>query len=88
MLTPDDLTRMLSQKPTKRKSTSSRCAIIRTENGLERVPMIEIKAADLGNFVGKVGSMRRSRKGRSYRAPNGSRRYLHGDGIEVVAYKV
>lgn len=33
-------------------------------------------AANAGLFEGKVGRMRRSRKGRTYRAPGGTRYYL------------
>lgn len=39
-----------------------------------------------GSFVGKAGTMRRSNKGRSYRAPNGSRRYVIDYNTEVIAY--
>lgn len=42
----------------------------------------------VGQYVGRAGSMRRSRKGRTTRNANGSRKYLHGDGPQVVlAYR-
>jgi len=43
-----------------------------------------------GEFVGNVGTTRRSRKGRTYHAPNGSRSYQEQWWVEnpVVAYKV
>jgi hypothetical protein len=45
---------------------------------------------DFGSFQGKVGTMRRSTKGRSRRMPNGSRRYVHNwfESNTVVAYKL
>jgi hypothetical protein len=44
------------------------------------------KAAEKGGFSGKVGSTRRSRKGRTYREPNGKRYY---EGLDSIpAYKV
>src|SRR5262245_15152303 len=43
-----------------------------------------------GEFVGKQGTTVRSRKGRTYHAPNGSRRYEEQWWVEnpVLAYKV
>lgn len=44
---------------------------------------------DLGKFEGKVGTTRRSSKGRTVRMPNGSRKYIapRGEG-RVIAYKL
>jgi hypothetical protein len=44
----------------------------------------------VGSFDGKQGTQRRSSKGRTYRLPNGSRRYIvseHGLSETVIAYK-
>lgn len=41
-----------------------------------------------GSYRGKAGSIRRSNKGRTTRAANGSRRYLIDYDSTVVAYKV
>lgn len=41
----------------------------------------------VGSFVGRAGSMRRSRKGRTTRVANGSRKYLRGEPDTVLAYK-
>lgn len=38
-----------------------------------------------GSFQGRTGSVTRSRKGRTTRKPNGTRRYFSND-VEVVAY--
>lgn len=45
---------------------------------------------EFGAFVGKVGSIRRSRKGASRRLPNGRRKYdAPWDGkLDVVSYKL
>lgn len=46
-------------------------------------------ASQAGSFQGRVGSMRRTRKGATRRNPNGSRRYVNNTNQEqVVAYKV
>lgn len=42
----------------------------------------------VGAFVGRAGSIRRSRKGRTYHAANGSRKYIISHDSEVLAYKV
>lgn len=39
-----------------------------------------------GSFQGRAGTIRRSNKGRTYRAPNGSRRYIIDYNTEVIAY--
>ena len=49
---------------------------------------------DIGSFEGKVGTMRRSRRGISTRNPNGSRRYTNPQApfvegnVKVLAYKL
>lgn len=68
-------------------------AIIRNSEGtLETVTIKKMGDFDLGKHVGKVGSIRRSRKGASRRLPNGKRYYQHHDydanAQEVVAYSL
>ena len=71
----------LMQSPKK----ESKLGFYRTTSG-ERIEGI-VPADLVGKMDGKTGSMRRSRKGRTYRAPNGSRRYIASDAIrEDVAY--
>jgi len=45
---------------------------------------------DFGSFEGKVGSVRRSTKGRSRRMPNGRRKYVQNwfEETTVIAYKL
>lgn len=60
-------------------------AMIRGENGLEKVPLSKLT---VGAFEGKTGTLRRSRKGRTYHAPNGQRYYAgQYDTPEVVSYQ-
>jgi hypothetical protein len=42
---------------------------------------------DLGSFHGRAGTPKRSRKGRTYRAPNGVRKYHPWNPQEVIAYR-
>jgi len=46
----------------------------------------KLKSELVGSFQGKQGSLRRSNKGRTYRAPNGSRRYIADWENTAVAY--
>ena len=69
---------------TKKVSKPKKWAML--SNG-EIVPLNKGTTVRVGSFQGKVGSMARSRKGRSYRKPNGERYYLAGS-QDVVAYKV
>jgi len=39
-----------------------------------------------GSFTGRAGSIGRSNKGRTYRKPNGSRRYLVDYESDIIAY--
>lgn len=71
---------MSGRKITKK---AQRFALIRTEDGIEKVPL---KNLEPGEFHGKVGTTRRSRKGRTYKAPNGSRKFQPNWEQEVVAY--
>ena len=63
-------------------------AMVIDENGAAQ--WVQANKADMGSFHGKVGTPKRSRKGRTYNAPNWSRWYPHSHsayGSEVIAYK-
>lgn len=61
-------------------------ALVRAENGLEKVALAKL---EVGQFEGKQGTPRRSRKGRTYRAPNGRRFMAHQwEKPEVVLYRL
>ena len=73
---------------TKKVSKPRKWALLRNESGtLEMVSVSKSTTERVGSFQGNVGSMARSRKGRSYRKPNGERYYLQGS-QDVIAYKV
>lgn len=71
----------------KKQGKTKKFALVRTDNGLEFENLSKSTTAKVGSYQGNVGSARRSRKGRTYRAPNGSRYYVPGE-LDVVAYKV
>jgi hypothetical protein len=83
MLDNELLATLLAGKRVKKAPTVSKTdfAILRDGSRVNR------KDVDTGVFYGKQGSARRSRKGRTYRAPNGFNIYIHGDD-NVLAYKV
>jgi hypothetical protein len=83
-LSPEKLKELLSG-PRNKKPAQQGYALIRTENGLERVSLANL---EVGGFIGNVGSTRRNRKGRQYRLPNGRRHYAPNWEVEVIAYKV
>ena len=60
-------------------------ALVRTENGLEKLPIAQAKAS-LGKFESRQGSIRRSAKGRTRIMPNGYARYNGITELDVVAY--
>lgn len=64
--------------------------LIRSSGNLEMSDGAGLTSEDYGSFTGKQGTMRRSRKGRTTRMPNGSRRYIStwAPENEVVAYKI
>lgn len=64
--------------------------MVRTEDGLSKQVIEKMGDHDFGAFEGKVGTMRRSTKGRTRRMPNGSRRYVRSWFAEdaVVAYSL
>jgi hypothetical protein len=73
----------------KLKSRTERFAIVRdgAGTGVNKVPAADIKPEGFGYFDSKVGTMRRSRKGRTYHAPNGYSRYAgQYETPEVIAY--
>lgn len=82
-LTLDDLAALFA--PRKTAQPINGFAMIRGENGLEKVSLSKLQ---VGTFEGKTGTPRRSRKGRTYPAPNGKRYYVgHYDSPEVVSYQ-
>ena len=60
-------------------------ALIRTESGLEKVSLRDLNNG-VGSFDGKTGTPKRSRKGRTYPAPNGRRFYAPNWQDDVVLY--
>jgi hypothetical protein len=76
---------MLANPQRRRKVPSKGYALVRSDDGLERV---SLKGLEVGHFDSKVGTPRRSRKGRTYHAPNGYANYVPYGGSEVVAYKL
>jgi hypothetical protein len=60
---------------------------VRTLEGLTSEVIERMGDYDFQQFEGKVGTMVRSRKGRTYHAPNGSRKFVVISS-EVVAYKL
>lgn len=74
------------------KANNKKIKPIRTKLFLSDGTIVEstktATASLVGAFDGKVGSMVRSRKGRSYRKPNGQRFYSDVDSTHVVAYSI
>jgi hypothetical protein len=73
---------LMSNKP-KASKTVKPNALIRTENGIEQVVL---KSSEFGAFQGKTGSIKRSRKGRTYRQSNGYVKFAPNWEKEVIAY--
>jgi hypothetical protein len=74
-----------------RSQTSSKGFVLVRKNGeLTRVGIARMSDHDFGDFVGKVGSIRRTTKGRSRRLANGRRKYASPRYAtnEVIAYLV
>lgn len=87
-LSPADITKLLASGGYKRRTTqvATNHHFARDDNGLLiRVPG-KPAAGSIGKFDGKVGTTVRSRKGRTYKAPNGSRKYIAPLDNEVVMY--
>jgi hypothetical protein len=84
MLTPAQVSDLYAPKTRKGKSLGKAF----TRDGWESIT--KVGDYNLGSFQGKVGSIRRSAKGRTRRMPDGSRRYFepYMEGKEVIAYKL
>jgi hypothetical protein len=66
------------------KSRTERFALCRSNGIVNKVPAADV---EVGYFDSKAGSIRRSRKGRTYHAANGYVRYAGQYEIpEVIAY--
>lgn len=76
----------------KQRGKGKGSAFVRTPEGLVTETIKKMGDFDLGKHVGNVGTMKRSRKGRTYHAPNGRRSYQPHDydtnRQEVVAYSL
>ena len=94
MLSQAKIAELFADKKTKReqRKAGKGKVFIRNEHGLVTEIITKMGDYDLGQHVGKVGTMRRSRKGASRRMPNGKRSYqphdYDADGTEVVAYSL
>jgi hypothetical protein len=60
-------------------------ALIRDGSQVKRVLLADVKGG-VGEFDSKLGSTKRSRKGRTYRAANGYARYAANHETEVICY--
>jgi hypothetical protein len=72
---------LLAPKPKTKSSTGY--ALVRTGTGVDKVPLDSVR---IPGFDSKLGTAKRSRKGRTYRAANG---YARPDYVqpELIAYK-
>ena len=61
-------------------------AMVRTDEGLIKLPLTPEVKASIGRFEGKQGSTRRSSKGRTWIMPNGYVKYIASTDMEVVGY--
>lgn len=66
-----------------KKAQASAFALIRTENGVEKV---SLKDLETGHFDSKLGTTKRSRKGRTYKAANGYTKFAPNWDTEVIAH--
>ncbi len=74
---------LFAPKPRKLR-TSKRYMVTNTSEGLVREPFA---TSEIAHYEGKVGTVRRSRKGKTQRQANGRRFYVPNFDKEVVAYK-
>lgn len=83
MLTPAQVEDIYRRKPSKASKGKAL-----TRDGWEEIT--KVSDFNLTAFAGKVGTIRRNRKGATRRLPNGSRRHYgpYMDGKEVIAYKL
>ena len=80
-LTPAQIQELMGSKGRARKTN----ALIRTDEGtLERQL---VKPSQFGQYIGKQGTKRRSRKGLVRTMPNGWVKYNDITDVEVVAYR-
>lgn len=87
-LTASEITKLLASGGYKRRATqvATTCHFARDPQGVLVRVAGKPPAGTIGKFEGKVGTTRRSRKGRTYHAPNGSRKYIAPYEQEVVMY--
>lgn len=87
MLTPAQVEDIYRRKPSK---ASKGRALVRNGSEVAWEDITTIGDLNLGSYQGKVGTVRRNRKGATRRLPNGSRRFYRNymDGKEVIAYKL
>ena len=69
---------------TSKRFKRSRVVTLVREDGV--LTKAHVKKSELGQFVGNVGSITRSRKGATRRKCNGWRKYDGYTNVEVVAY--
>lgn len=88
MLDEAQVADLYASKQDKRKPAKGKgYVLLNTGDGIERQTIQRMGDYDFGSFEGKVGSIRRSRKGATRRVPNGSRKYVRMTN-EVIAYKL
>jgi hypothetical protein len=63
-------------------------ALVRTDAGIEKVPMSAEVKASIGKFESRQGTLKRSRKGRTSRMPNGYAKYNSITELDVVSYHI
>lgn len=83
-LSPDLIRELLNKK--RHRNSPRKFALVRTANGVEKFPVSKVKAEALGKFDGKAGTIKRSRKGRTYRKADGSRYYCPDWNNTVIGY--
>lgn len=93
MLSEDQLAVIYATKESRRRKPEGKGTVfVRSEEGLNTAVIKRMGDWDLGTHVGNVGTTKRSRKGRTYKAPNGVRKYQPHDydrgAPTVVAYKL
>ena len=71
--------------PTKAEAKPANATIRNSEGKLEKV---SLTPAEVGYYAGKLGSIRRSRKGQPRRQANGWVKYHPNWEIEVISYKL
>lgn len=83
MLTPAQVEAIYRRKPSKASKGKAL-----TRDGWEVIT--KVSDYNLDGFQGKVGTVRRNRKGATRRLPNGTRKHFgpYMEGKEVIAYKL